>query len=93
VSKSLSKEELEELNNNDEECIDIIKRRWNTYFGTIDIWENQKTAETIIELTTGGYSENEELVNELSDTFFWSLYWEESKRGGYYKLHIGGNIE
>jgi len=88
VSKLISEKELEKLNSNDKECIDIIKRQWNTDYGTIDIWENQKTIETIIELTTGGYSENEELIDELSDTFFWFLYWEESKRGGYYKLRI-----
>lgn len=93
MSKLLSKEEVEKLNNNDGECVDIIKRKWNTYFGTIDIWENQKTAETVIELTTGGYSENEQFIDELSDTFFWFLYWEESKRGGYYKLRIGGDVE
>lgn len=81
----LSKEEISALNTNEFfECVSIIEKYWNQEYGTFDI--EGKEGIIILELTTGGWSENEELINELSNTMFWFLWWQESKRGGYYKF-------
>lgn len=81
----LSKEEISVLNTNDfMSGVSIIEKYWNQEYGTFDI--EGKEGIIILELTTGGWSENEELINELSNTMFWFLWWQESKRGGYYKF-------
>ena len=41
-----------------------------------------------LELHTGGWSGNEEIIGVLQDTMFWTLYWERSKRGGHYIFKI-----
>lgn len=81
----LSKEEISVLNTNDfMSGVSIIEKYWKQEYGTFDI--EGKEGIIILELTTGGWSENEELINELSNTMFWFLWWQESKRGGYYKF-------
>jgi hypothetical protein len=37
-----------------------------------------------LQLHTGGWSENEELIDNLSKSFFWNMYWQKSERGGHY---------
>jgi hypothetical protein len=39
-------------------------------------------------LHTGGWSENEKIIEYLSNTVFWHLYWQSSKRGGHYYFEI-----
>ena len=81
----LSSEEINILNINDFlESVTIIEKHWNQDYGTFDI--ECKNGITTLELTTGGWSENEEIINTLSSTMFWFLWWQESKRGGYYKF-------
>lgn len=41
-----------------------------------------------LELHTGGYSDNEQLINELQNTDFWRLYWVKTERGGHYYFKI-----
>ena len=82
----ISKEELSVFNSNDwDKCIDIIEEHWNTDYGTCEICKEKDGIKTL-ELTTGGWSENEELIDQIADTMFWLLWWQESKRGGYYKF-------
>lgn len=38
----------------------------------------------LVEIHTGGWSENEELIEELRDTFWWTRYFSGMKRGGHY---------
>jgi len=38
----------------------------------------------ILDLHTGGWSGNEEIISVLRETFFWCLYWQSSRRGGHY---------
>ena len=66
-------------------CIQWIEDYWNTDYGTILI-DKTEQGKVIIELTTGGWSENEYIIDMLANTMFWSLWWQESKRGGYYKF-------
>lgn len=81
----MTKEELSILNTNDwYECLNIIERYWNQDYGTFDI--EGKDGIQILELTTGGWSENEKIIDILSNKIFWFLWWQESKRGGYYKF-------
>lgn len=77
--------EIEILNTNDfYECVGIIEKHWNNDYGTFNI--EGKNGINILELTTGGWFENEQIIDELSNTMFWFLWWQESKRGGYYKF-------
>ena len=70
--------------NNWNDCIQWIENCWNTDYGTISV--KTESTELTLELTTGGWSENEYLINIISNTLFWFLFWQESKRGGYYKF-------
>lgn len=81
----LSEEERSTFNTNQfHECVSIIEKYWNDNYGTFDIEGKDNTI--TLELTTGGWSDNEQLLNEIADTVFWFLWWQESKRGGYYKF-------
>jgi len=37
-----------------------------------------------LELHTGGWSGNEEIISYLQKTIFWMLYWDSTHRGGHY---------
>lgn len=88
----LSKEEISILNtNNFLEGISVIEKYWNQDYGTFYI--EGKDGIIKLELTTGGWSDNEVLINEISNTMFWFLWWQESKRGGYYKFIYADKIE
>lgn len=81
----LSKEEIAIFNtNNWYECVSIIEKHWNQDYGTFDI--EGEDGKQVLELTTGGWSDNEQLLNEIANTMFWFIWWQESKRGGYYKF-------
>lgn len=87
----MSSEELAVFNTNDwGECIGIIEKYWNDKYGTFDV-AGKDNSITLI-LTTGGWSENEEIINLISNTMFWFLWWQESKRGGYYRFKIVNKI-
>lgn len=91
-NNDMSNEELAVFNTNDwEKCISIIDKYWNQDYGTF-IVERENDSIMLI-LITGGWSENEEIINLISGTMFWFLWWQESKRGGYYKFTIVDKIE
>lgn len=88
----MNKKELAVFNTNDwEKCISIIDKYWNQDYGTF-IVEREDDSIMLI-LITGGWSENEEIINIISNTMFWFLWWQESKRGGYYRLEIVNKIK
>ena len=43
---------------------------------------------TYLELHTGGWSGNEDIITALEGTVFWLMYWEKSQRGGHYFFEI-----
>lgn len=85
-------EERSILNTNDfHKGVSIIENYWNMKYGTFDIEE--KNGIVTLELSTGDYSENEEIIDILCNKMFWFLWWQESKRGGYYKFVYSEKIE
>jgi hypothetical protein len=52
---------------------------WDDYV----VWKDN-----ILELHTGGWSGNEEIVQVLEETFFWYFYWQKSERGGHYYFEV-----
>lgn len=82
----MNKEELDVLNSNDwNKCIQWIEEYWDLDYGTISI-DKTEQGKVTLELTTGGWGKNEDIIDMLVDTMFWLLWWQESKRGGYYKF-------
>ena len=45
-----------------------------------------------VEISTGGWSGNEDIISELEGTFFWFIYWWSSRRGGHYEFRISKNM-
>lgn len=88
----MNKEELSTFNTDDwRKCINIIDKYWNSEYGTFVV--EKKDNSIMLILITGGWSENEEIINIISNTMFWFLWWQESKRGGYYRLEIVNKIK
>ena len=46
----------------------------------------------VIELITGGWSGNEELLQALKSNFAWGLCWQMSQRGGLHRFEIPENF-
>ncbi len=46
----------------------------------------------VIELVTGGWGGNEQLIGALKSNVAWSLCWEMSQRGGLYRFKIPENF-
>lgn len=66
------------------ECVLLMFNKWNKEYGCIDCLKLENNEATEIELHTGGWSENEEIVDAICDTKFWLFYWQKSERGGHY---------
>lgn len=43
-------------------------------------------------LSTGGWSGNEDIIEALADSMFWTLFWRQSSRGGHYVFKIDAAI-
>lgn len=41
-----------------------------------------------VELHTGGWSGNEDIISVLKETNFWMFWWQKSERGGHYYFTI-----
>lgn len=64
--------------------VDMFQEEWQEY-GTIV--QNREKGD--LQLWTGGWSGNEAIIAALqANLLFFSLYWQESKRGGYYRFKI-----
>lgn len=45
-----------------------------------------------VNMSTGGWSGNEDIIGELGSTFFWFFNWWSSRRGGHYEFRISKNL-
>lgn len=73
------------------EYLEEIENRWNCDYGSIHYSHGiGKNNRFYLELHTGGWLENEEIIEELIQSFFWVLFWQKSERGGhyYFKGHL-----
>ena len=44
-------------------------------------------------VSTGGWSGNEELIETMQSNYmWWSMYWLQSRRGGYFIFSAGGDM-
>ena len=83
----MKKSEYEVFKTNDwYGCLEILNKYWNKDYGDIRFFRYAVSKKEVVELITGGKSENEKLVDKIAGTLFWVLWWQESKRGGYYKF-------
>lgn len=80
-----------------EETLEFIKNYQGAPGSLVDYileaWhfpEYSKWAPPLLELHTGGWSGNEEVIQALmeSKSFFWTLYWQKSERGGHYYFEV-----
>jgi hypothetical protein len=55
------------------------------------LWREIKTVDEMdYDISTGGWSGNEDLIGALSDNqIFWTAYWHSSTRGGKYQFIVG----
>ena len=83
-------EQLKELDENRKwrDIVTLIKNYWQrNYSPRFEVVEVDDS--TIkLELSTGGWSENEEIIYALQGTMFWFFYWQKSERGGHYELEV-----
>lgn len=45
-----------------------------------------------LEITTGGWSGNEDVIGAMQKNILWTVYWINSHRGGRFLLDYGGPI-
>lgn len=89
------KMELLQFSNVENNSEDIIKDNWSVFFdfkrkydqhyGTIKIERN------LISISTGGWSDNEDLLEEFKKTWFYRLYFSHMSTGGHYYLDTDKN--
>lgn len=69
--------------------MELVRENWS-----YDAWERDGD---VYKISTYGWSGNEDLIAALMGNYiFWSLYWEQSKRGGHYVFApccISGSLE
>ena len=71
------------VNGNIEIFIDKIIHLWDQTCGSV------KRRGCWFELHTGGWSDNEEIMGNISKNhMFWYMYWHKSVRGGHYYFKI-----
>lgn len=67
--------------------LDWVQDTWKHDYGWHQCFPNADGGYDL-RLSTGGWSENEEIIAALENTMFWVFFWEESRRGGHYKFDV-----
>lgn len=74
-----------------EAYVDLISERWNWSYGTMFVTEMTDSWMKLyweVKLVTGGWSENEEVVEQIRESMFHLLFWESIHRGGMHVFHV-----
>lgn len=68
--------------------LEFVRDRWR--YADMGYWrEKVRGDRRIYEVSTGGWSGNEDLIKALLDhEVFWPLCWVQSRRGGHYLFEI-----
>jgi len=77
----------ENLHSNIQELIEFIQERWR-YTGNYFQLNGR-----YLELHTGGWSGNEDIIHALRLNLFWMIYWQKSVRGGHYYFKLPESFE
>jgi hypothetical protein len=65
------------------DLLEYVRKRWN--YADIGYFKLTGKRKLRLELHTGGWSGNEEIISALmTNTLFWMMYWQKSERGGHY---------
>jgi len=77
------------LKQSPDEFIEKLESVWHGDYGRMTVSKREDGKAVVLELATGGWSENEEIILAMKMNYvFWSLYWVESSRGGYFKFEF-----
>lgn len=82
IDWNASKETTVELFENYMDAFYAFEAEYNNHYGSVKINDN------LIEIHTGGWSENESLVNDLKSTAFWKRVHKIVADGGHYYLDL-----
>ena len=73
-----------------EDFVNVLKKAFGkNYYGYFNQERKTDSVEGrvyCINISTGGWSENEDVINDLKETIFWMLRWHQSTRGGHYEF-------
>jgi len=72
------------------ELAELICEVWNSNYGSASL--TGKKVKTL-QLVTGGWSGNEDIIRAIQETMFAKVCWQMSKRGGLYIYKIPGRIK
>ena len=73
---------------------DIVKDDYNDLIRLIqENWKFEEFGYFVLngknlELHTGGWSGNEDIIDALKQTVFWSAFWMKTERGGHYYFEL-----
>lgn len=70
------------------EFIDYVQSVWRYDAYSVDVTEELGTRVRRWNISTAGWSGNEEIISRMQTTMFWFLWWHMSRRGGHYEFRI-----
>lgn len=94
MSEYNTEKELEEIRNwpiqDAHNLFNRLRDMWtyDTYFREKWSVNDRGRPVLLLELHTGGWSGNEEIVSELKQNLFWGLWWYKHERGGHYYFEV-----
>jgi len=72
-----------------ETMLTFIESVWCEDYGRLIIPKNiYKNRYQYVIFHTGGWSHNEEIIQALRCSMFWTLFWHQERKGGHYWLKV-----
>jgi len=74
-----------------ENILEFISLFWDFNYGDMNYTlppSGTNDKEFSVEFHTGGWSENETVIQALSQSWFWKIFWWKSERGGHFWLKV-----